>query len=263
MTIDKINFDLTGVPHTLLFPLLGRAMVSQDKKSSFHDARAINLIQSLNYDFDNLLQKMESFSSSMSWAGDRALYFDNEVKKYIETFPNATIVNLGAGLETAFYRVDNGHLTWVDLDVPEVISLRKKLLPPQKRMHYISKSIFDYTWMDEVKKFGNDIFFFAAGLFVYLNPEQVKSLFIEMASRFHQAELVFDTMSKNDLAVANEMFKKFGMLDVKLQWGMEEKEVEAWSPTIKVIYHIPYSQHIDVNFDKSRPFTGYMTKIRF
>lgn len=259
MTREKVNFELTGVPHTLLIPLLGRAMASQDTKSSFHDARSLSLIKSLNYNFDNLLEKMASFSTSITWAGDRALYFDNEIKTFLHTHPNATIVNLGAGLETAFYRVDNGMLTWVDLDVPEVMNIRHKLLPPPKRVHYISKSIFDYTWLNDLQQLGPDFFFFAGGLFIYFTPEQVKSLFIKMANQFPGTEMVFDSIAKDDLTSANEMFKKLEMIDARFQWGIDEKEVEAWSPKIKILKHLLYHQPDE----KSVHFRSFMTKVGF
>lgn len=259
MTREKVNFELTGVPHTLLIPLLGRAMASQDTKSSFHDARSLSLIKSLNYNFDNLLEKMSSFSTSITWAGDRALYFDNEIKTFLHTHPNATIVNLGAGLETAFYRVDNGMLTWVDLDVPEVMSIRHKLLPPPKRVHYISKSIFDYTWLNDLQQLGSDFFFFAGGLFIYFTPEQVKSLFIKMANQFPGTEMVFDSIAKDDLTNANEMFKKLEMIDARFQWGIDEKEVESWSPKIKILKHLLYHQPDE----SSVHFRSFMTKVGF
>ena len=46
--------DLTGVPKTLLLPLLGRAQLSAVPNSPFKDPYAIKLIDSLDYDFKKL-----------------------------------------------------------------------------------------------------------------------------------------------------------------------------------------------------------------
>lgn len=88
----------------------------------------------------------------------RAYHFDKAIKEYLSKNPKVIIVNLGAGLKTAFYRVDNGTLKWVDLGLPEVISLREKLLPLTDPNPNIAKSILDYTWMDDIKKLGNEFF---------------------------------------------------------------------------------------------------------
>lgn len=260
--MEKVKFDLTGVPHTLVLPLFGRAIASREKNSKFNDEYAIKLVEALNYDFADLEKRMKEFSTSMSWAADRALYFDNGIKNYLKTHPKATIVNMGAGLETAFYRVDNGQLTWVDLDLPQVMAIKQKLLPPPKRVHYIAKSVLDFSWMDDVKKFGDDVYFFAGGLFIYLKPEQVKSLFIEMAHRFKNAELQFDTIEAADLMKANEMFKTFKMQDIKLQWGFNRKEVETWSPKLNIMSHVCDNSHEKTMKDGAKPpFKGYMTKV--
>jgi O-methyltransferase involved in polyketide biosynthesis len=178
---DKINVDLKKVPQTLLMPLYGRAKMSEQKYSPIHDKRAIKLVNSLDYNFSELAQRVGP--ATLFWVA-RAYQFDEAIKDYLRLYSDAVIVNLGAGLETAFYRVDNGTLTWVDLDLPEVINLRRELLPPPDRVHYIAKSILDYSWIDEVKTLGTHFLFFAGGLFMYFSEEQVKSFFLEMANQF-------------------------------------------------------------------------------
>ncbi len=50
------------------------------------------------------------------------------VKAHIKEQPHASVVNLGAGLDTEFYRIDNGTIRWYDLDLPDVIEIRKQIL---------------------------------------------------------------------------------------------------------------------------------------
>ena len=74
------------------------------------------------------------------------------------------MIDLGAGLDTAFYRVDNGLIYWYDLDLPSVIQLRSELLPVPEpdRVTYITKSLFDPAWFTEVKNTENGVFMIAA-----------------------------------------------------------------------------------------------------
>ena len=39
------------------------------------------------------------------------------------------MVALGEGLETGFWRVDNGSVNWLTVELPEMAALRRELLP--------------------------------------------------------------------------------------------------------------------------------------
>lgn len=245
---DKIEIDLKGVPQTLLLPLIGRAKLSDTSFLPFHDQKSIEIANSLNYDFDRLLEVKNVKQTTLFWMA-RAYHFDEAIKAYLKLYPNAVIVNLGAGLDTAFNRVDNGQLTWIDIDLPEVIQLRKKILPPTNREHYIAKSVLDYSWMDDVKKYGDNVLFYAGGLFMYFTEEQVKSIFMTMAAQFPQSELIFDNISPKGLAHANQMIEKAGMKNALLQWSVYDgKELEAWAPTIRLQAQMPYFNGIKSTF---------------
>lgn len=245
----KLTIDLQGVPQTLLLPLIGRAKFSNQPYSPIHDEKAVELVNSLNYDFEHLLSVTNVKNSTLFWMA-RAYHFDQAIKAYLKAHPSAVVVNLGCGLDTTFYRVDNGQLTWVDMDLPEVIALRKQLLPPGSREHYIEKSILDLTWMNDVKKWGNEIIFIAGGLFMYFTEEQVQSIFTHMANQFPGCHLVFDNISPKGLKHANEMLKKSDMQGALLQWALlDAKVIETWSPKIKLVAQGPYFQHIKSTFN--------------
>lgn len=238
----KYDIHLEGVPQTLLMPLLGRARFSQESFSPIQDTLAIQLVESLNYNFDELGKHLRNVTPF--WMA-RAYHFDEAIKNYLNKHPNGKIVNLGAGLETAFFRIDNQKLTWFDLDLPEVISLREKLLPKSDRVYQIAKSIFDYTWINDIKNHGDEFFFFAGGVFMYFTEAQIKSLFLEMARQFPGSELMFDILSKKGIYYANKMLKKSNMPNAIMQWGIDDSELlEEWSSHIKIVNHISYFKDI-------------------
>ena len=242
---NKIDINLTGVPQTLLLPLFGRATLSKESYSPLHDAKAVQLVESLNYDFDALAAIAGHIS--MFWMA-RAYHFDQAIKNFLQHHPKGVVVSLGAGLETAFHRVDNGQLTWVDLDLPEVIALRQKLLPPSQREHEIAKSVLDFSWMDDVKKLGDEFFFFAGGLFMYFTEEENKRIFTQMAHAFPGSELIFDTISSKGLYHANRMLKQ-SMRGAVLTWGVDEPDqLATWSPQIKIAAKIPFFSKIKSNY---------------
>jgi len=125
---------------------------------------------------------------------------DNKVKAYIKEHTHASVVNLGAGFDTAFYRVDNGTIRWYDLDLPEVIEIRKQLLPETDRSTYIAQSFLDPGWCQEINT-ENGVFMVAGGLFRYFSEAEVRQFFSLLADSFPGCEIVFEAESKSSIDI--------------------------------------------------------------
>lgn len=238
--VTNKKMDLTGVQKTLLLSLVGRAAFSKLPYSPIKDYKAIEIVNALNYDATQLLLD-KHFKISILCAIARAYHFDQAIKKFLNQYPRGTIVNLGCGLDTTFNRVDNGLLTWIDIDLPEVIRLREKLLPPSAREHYIAKSILDDSWMEEVKKYGDNVFFFAGGLLMYLNEKHVKATLLKMALKFPRSKLVFDNCSPKGISFGNDLLKQYNIHGVMIKWGiLKGSKLKKWSSRIKSVKEHSY-----------------------
>jgi len=64
----------------------------------------------------------------------------------------------------------------IKIDLPDVVALRQKLIPDSEREMTIAKSIFDFTWADDISRLtkGRPILFMAAGLLCYLEHGRSK-----------------------------------------------------------------------------------------
>ena len=123
-----MKVQLEGVAETLLIPLWARAHETQKNKNRLlNDPHAIEMIQQIDYDFS----KFKKAKGSQIGVAVRSNILDNETLAFIKKHPDALIINLAAGLDTRFYRVNNEHIYWVNIDLPEVIALRKQLLPKE------------------------------------------------------------------------------------------------------------------------------------
>jgi O-methyltransferase involved in polyketide biosynthesis len=173
---DKVKVKFSGVSETMLGCLFGRAQLSNEHSSLFYDAKAVELAEKIDYDFSasditlegiwfNLSRKLNLLEFGLFTL--RAKQFDEKVKAYVAEHPCASVVNIGAGLDTTFYRVDNGSIHWYDLDLPAVIDVRRQLLPEPDRVMYIAKSLFDSCWCDDVEHTEDGVFMIAGGLFYY------------------------------------------------------------------------------------------------
>lgn len=107
--------------------------------------------------------------------------------------PDATIVNLGCGLDNRFQRIDNGEIAFYDLDLPDIIEIKKQIHKETERYRFISQSVFDYTWMNAIK--GNDFILLAEGVFMYCQEEDVKSLFLKLQEKFPGSVMVCEVVN--------------------------------------------------------------------
>ncbi|MFX1479013.1 MAG: class I SAM-dependent methyltransferase, partial [Promethearchaeota archaeon] len=208
MSQDDIPFE-GSIQETMLGPLWARAKYSQIYPELLDDQKAIEIIKNIKYDFSKIQEYLGEWRGLGLLA--RARNFDEALLQYIEKYPSVTVVNIGAGLDTTFFRVDNGKIKWYDLDLPNAIEYRKKILPESERNTYIPKSALDYSWFKNIEfEYEKGIFFIAGGFVYYFKEKEISSLIIEMAKEFPRAEMIFDATSKLANKVINKRAKKAG-----------------------------------------------------
>ena len=188
---DKHSADLTGVSETALMTLLVRATEARGPDALIEDPMAIRLVDSLDFD-----RAKFGYVRRQDMAV-RALVFDKCTRRYLRDHPRATVVALAEGLQTSFYRLDAGaedvghDFRWLTVDLPPMIDLRNKLLPPSDRVRALAQSALDFSWMDQVDT-SEGVFITAEGLLMYLQPDEAMSLIRECAARFPGGQMIFD-----------------------------------------------------------------------
>jgi O-methyltransferase involved in polyketide biosynthesis len=206
-----MEINLEGVQQTLLLPLYSRAKLSEENNSILVDLKAIDIVKKIQYDFSKMDKYYPYFIQMLNLV--RAKMFDNSINEYLKNYPKATIINLGAGLDTTFYRMDNKQLTWYDIDLPDVIEIRRKLIPETDRSHIIEGSIFELQWVKYINKIKDGVLFISGGVLEYFNKNIVRKFLSDLADNFPESEIVFNTTRKNLIAsfFINRMMKHMGM----------------------------------------------------
>lgn len=186
----KVKLD--GVAETLLIPLWARAYETKRKKKPLvNDPWAVSLIEKIDYDFD----KFENAKNSQRGTAVRSNILDRETKSFIKENPEVVCINLACGLDTRYYRVDNGKISWYNLDLPEVIELRRKLLPIQdERIHEISASMFNREWIAQVEAKNKPVLIILEGAAMYFTEEQIKQLLTTLIENFSPALMLLEIM---------------------------------------------------------------------
>lgn len=235
---ETIVVSLTEVQETLMLPLWARARESEKKNPLLVDPVANDIVKRIDYDFSRIEQGI-SEEHQLMWV-IRALNFDKAVRDFLNQTDRAAVVNLGAGLDTGFQRINNRQVRWINIDLPDVAELRQKLIPDTENENTIARSLFDFSWMDEVIPMvkGSQLMFIAAGVLCYFRAPEVESLFRKMAETFAGAHFVFDAMSRLTVWGANrDIIKKSGMkTSVLLKWHLKiPGSLKKWVPSLEVI----------------------------
>ena len=182
--VERIPVELSGVPATLLGNLGRRAAAA--RAGILDDPMAIRVVDRLDYDF----------TDTMRGAGLHAIRvatFDVAVRRFLMSHPAGTVVALGEGLETQFWRLDNGQMRWLTVDLPETIALRRLLLPDGPRRSSHCGSALDLEWLTSINP-ADAILVTAQGLLPYFQRDQVHTLVAAVAERLPGSLLVFDVV---------------------------------------------------------------------
>jgi O-methyltransferase involved in polyketide biosynthesis len=236
---EKLKTELKEIQETLLLPLWGRAVESQKADPRLTDKKAVEIIEQIDYDFSRIAKNI-SWISQLAWVA-RSLHMDRAIQNFIGRVPGAVIVNIGCGLDTTYERMANEQIRFYDLDLPEVIRLRKIFFRDHGRRKTLTGSFLDHGW---VQRFDSQdpVLFIAAGVFYYFDENQIRSFFISLARHFNFCEVFFDSASPLGVRVANKKVIQDGGMDESaiLKWGIKTARViETWDPRIRRMAEFP------------------------
>lgn len=225
--------NLSGVAETLLIPLYVRAIESQRPDALLKDEKAVALVRQMDYDFSRIKQiKMDEEDKVALVLRNRE--FDRYARDFLARNPETVVVHIGCGLDSRFERVDNGQVEWYDLDLPEVIELRRKLIGGEgARYHFLAYSVLESAWLNTVSVHRlRSFLFLAEGVLMYFEEAQVKSLVLTLRDHFPGTELVFDAFSPF-IVWANNLRLARTKIGARYYWGLKHgQDVERWGDGI-------------------------------
>lgn len=229
----KINNNISD---TLFINIKMKALENELENGILKDEYSLKLYKELEYDFS----KFPSHGLSRIGICVRARYFDDEVINFIKNNENPVVVLVGAGLDTRYFRINGTNLNAVfyELDLDDVIKLRKVVLKDEK-VNYISSSMFETEWMDELETTHKNanFLFVVEGVLMYFDENLVREFFVNLASRF-RGEILCDLLSiwasKN--SSKHDIIKN---MQAKFKFGIDNlSKIESWHQNIKYIKNI-------------------------
>ncbi|PVH72092.1 S-adenosyl-L-methionine-dependent methyltransferase [Cadophora sp. DSE1049] len=171
----KTKFTLTGAQETLIVTLYSKHHDSLLPTPILGDKWASYVLDQLDYDFPKL-------GIDPNQTGPLVLHsraFDRWTAEFLDAYADsgATVVHLACGLDTRalwlkeYLSRPGGRVRWVDVDMPDVVELRRMLLPsPEGDYRLVGASVNEEEWLWQIPADRPTVVVFE-GLSMYLTPE--------------------------------------------------------------------------------------------
>jgi O-methyltransferase involved in polyketide biosynthesis len=240
---SRIRVDLSGVPETTLLTLYYRAHEATSAFAVLDDPKAVELLAAIDFDFFGRFGPATPVFGR--YIGLRAAAFDAQVRRFMAAYPGAAVAALGEGLETQFWRVDDGRVRWFTVELPQTAAVRAALLPddpPRRRM--FAGSALEPEWLAALDAGPADhVMVVAQGLLMYLPPEAVRALIARCAAAFPGGSMIFDTMPRRltALTTSGRARRPGGYQPPPMPWGVtagrlvDELRLEPWVGRVQLV----------------------------
>jgi O-methyltransferase involved in polyketide biosynthesis len=226
----RSRLELSGAPETLLIPLWARARETVRPDGLIRDPFAARIIESIDFDFSTFERHHVAGVDFCL----RARLMDDLIQDTLEKEAEGrSVVEFGPGLDTRFHRLCEHAGRWVEIDFPEVTSLRERFFGCDPRRKTIARSILDWNWVAEAGELGSRPVFIAEGVLYFLSREEVRGLFSGLADRFPGGSFLFDAQGPLFLKLSNWLHPLRGSrLNFYLN-GMGE-EISTWDSRLRI-----------------------------
>lgn len=217
--------ELKNVSETLYIPLYGKAEAA--KYGDFiRDTKAEEIVRLVSYDFSK--NNRSRFLSI--YMAIRAAILDDYAVKFIEKNPDGVVFHLGCGLDSRAERIPLRPYLWVDIDLPDVIEVRRRYFSEREGYKMLAASATDESWLSFGDTRERPVLVIAEGLTMYFTDEENKALFSRFASHFTETEYVFDAYSISAVGWSKRK-NPVNKMGAKILWGLDDPgEIERAVP---------------------------------
>jgi methyltransferase (TIGR00027 family) len=233
VTTSKLDVS-TLLNHDMMWTLLGtlylRAYESRSPRSILRDHYAAEALERIEYDERKLARRLWPKANQFLVAL-RAKQLDVWALAYLDRHPNATVLQLGCGLDSRVLRLEPpATVRWYDVDLPDVIKVRRQLFDERDGYRMVAASVTDEDWLTEIPH-DRPTLIVAEGLLMYLERTDAYALLRRLTDHFTEGELIFDQV-RPWAALGNKVFR----------WGLGDgTEIERANPRLRLVERVPFT----------------------
>lgn len=226
----------------MLATFYAKALDADLPNSILHDHWAKQIVDRIDYDWSRT-----SITAGNSPAvTTRSAHFDHWTRQFLAVHPEATVLHLGCGLDSRFFRVGDigAGVLWFDIDYPEVAALRERLYAGagasaatgdvSERYRVIAASVTDPGWLADIPR-DRPVLMLGEGLTMYLTEADGLALLRRIVAQFPSGELQFDAFSRFGIATqwSNAVVRRSG---ATLHWGINRPdEIVTAVPGVRLL----------------------------
>lgn len=209
---------MTNESKTLFIPLYGKALMSRE--GFFPDKRAEEIVESCGYDFSDV----DSSKKLAIYMAMRGMHYDELTDRFIQRFTDCIVIHLGCGLDSRCERVEHKPTMWYDLDLPDVIEMRKQYFSENDGYKMISSSVSDLAWLDKIEEKCERVLVIAEGLSMYLSLDDMADITNALSAKFEKCSFVFDAYS-NAAAKLSKFKNPINAVKAKIDFSMSDPAI--------------------------------------
>lgn len=190
--------QLSAVSETALLTLKSRIIESEKDPPLIVDPKGKEILDKIRKlipaeTWERVLKR--KFSPALtSYISLRARKYDAYTRAFLQN-PDGLVVSLGCGFDTRYWRISSGDFRYIEVDLPEVIDLKKELTGPDPGYQLMGCSVLNPQWISDIAAIQKEhILFLAEGLFMYLPAQEVIAIFKRLTSTFSSSQIVFETV---------------------------------------------------------------------
>ena len=235
---------MNKIPETMLITLWAKATELKQQNPLLRDEKAAEIISKIDYDFS----KFKKAKFSQAGVCVRASLIDGETRKFIAAHPDAVVIQLGAGLDARYERLGCPDVThWYELDLPEVMQLRRQFFEETEHRSFLEMSLFDREWIPIVKAHHKPLLIIVEGVLMYFPQREVKDFMINLCDKVDEATFLFDMLAYALVGNAknHDSLRAMGENQrPEFKWSEKESAVmESWHPKIHLVKEYYMSEY--------------------
>jgi O-methyltransferase involved in polyketide biosynthesis len=252
--VDLEKVALTGAQQTALLTLYGKALDSRQPDPILADREADKALRRIDFDFSTLRTRRRDQKS----AAVRSKGYDGWVRRFLDIQPECVVLHLGCGLDTRVYRVNPPPTVgWYDIDLPDVIDLRRRLFPARGGLHTVAASVTDPRLLDGIPG-DKPVLVVAEGLTPYLRAAEGVAMLRRIVEYFPSGEMVFDGYSRAGVWLT----QRYGPVKAscaRLDWSIDDPhELENAVPGLVFDSEWWFDDAADIKRHYSWPYWQFM-----
>ncbi|KAK1759039.1 putative O-methyltransferase [Echria macrotheca] len=230
----KPKVSLTGPQSTLLITLHGRALDAQSPNPILADHFASQVLSAIDHDFTTI----GVGRGSIYLVGARGSWIDTRILAFLSSHPTGTsVIHLGCGLDTRAHRLlsalsldERKKVRWIDLDLEDVIALRRVVAPPLPSGTDYAMVSGSATNPEVIKSLPADrpTVIVMEGLTSYLDPVEGEAMIATLCAHFGKGEIIMDASNW----LTRRVQRMFSLIwktgsDVQwVRWGIDPRGLE-------------------------------------